>query len=230
MNEYTMYARMIDHSLLNPSISVADLDLGCHFAVEQGVASVCIVPYHLARCSEILKGSNVRSSTVIGFPHGVNTTTTKVEEMRQALKDGGEELDMVINISKAVSGEWDYVREEIHILTDMTHNAGQKIKVIFENYYLTDDAKIRLCEICSELGCDWVKTSTGYAPGGSTNADLRLMRAHAAPNVGVKSAGGVRTLEQLIEVREAGADRCGTSRTAEILAEAALRFGQPVKG
>jgi deoxyribose-phosphate aldolase len=153
----------------------------------------------------------------------------KVAEARHALADGGQELDMVVNISKVLSGDWDYVRDDIRGVIDVAHSAGAKVKVIFENAYLADEHKIRLCEISSELNADWVKTSTGYAPSGATEADLRLMRAHSAPHVQVKAAGGVRDLDTLIRVREIGVTRCGASRTAPMLDEARTRLGlQPV--
>ena len=138
------------------------------------------MPYCLKRCAEILRGSTVKASTTIGFPHGGHTTAIKVAEAQQALADGGEELDMVVNISKVLSGDWDYVRADIAAVIDVTHQRGQKVKVIFENCYLNDEQKIRLCEICGELGADWVKTSTGYGTGGATIEDLKLMRKHAA--------------------------------------------------
>jgi deoxyribose-phosphate aldolase len=175
----------------------------------------------------LLRGSDVKASTTIGFPHGVNTTAIKMAEIRQALADGGQELDVVVNISKVLSGDWDYVGEEILQMTQETHAAGQKIKVIFENCYLNDDQKIRLCEICTEAGVDWVKTSTGYGSGGATIEDLKLMRRHAGPNVQVKAAGGVRDLDTLLEVREIGVTRCGATRTASMLDECRKRLGLP---
>ena len=218
-------AKMIDHSLLNPVLTWAELEKGCALARELDVASVCILPYALKRCAEILKGSTVKASTTIGFPHGGHARAVKVVEAKQALADGGEELDMVVNISAVKSARWDAVRDEIRELTDVTHAAGQKIKVIFENCHLKDDEKIRLCEICAEAGADWVKTSTGYGPGGATLDDLKLMRKHSPPRVQVKAAGGIRTLDALLEVRSLGVSRCGASRTAEILAEARVRKG-----
>jgi deoxyribose-phosphate aldolase len=222
---YLDVAKMIDHSLLNPTLTVADLEEGCRVARTYDVASACIMPYYLARCAEILAGSGVRASTTIGFPHGGHTTAIKVAEAERALKDGGEELDMVVTISKVLSGDWDYVRADIAAVLDVTHAAGQKVKVIFENAYLTDAQKIRLCEICGELGADWVKTSTGYAPTGATDEDLALMRRHSPPRVQVKAAGGVRTLDRLLEVRALGVTRCGATRTIEMLEEAKRRLG-----
>lgn len=222
---YQDIAKMIDHSLLNPTLTVDDLDAGCKLAVQYDVASVCILPYHLKRCAEVLAGSAVFASTTIGFPHGGHATAVKVKEADVALKDGGQELDMVINISKALSGDWEYVKREIQALADLVHAHGQKIKVIFENCYLNDDQKIRLCEICAEAEADWVKTSTGYGTGGATHEDLILMRKHSPESVQVKAAGGVRTLDALLEVRKLGVSRCGASRTQEMLDECNARLG-----
>jgi len=223
---YLDIAKMIDHSLLNPALTDEELEAGCALARRYDVASVCIKPYYLRRCAELLAGSTVAPSTVIGFPHGGHKTAIKVEEARQALADGGRELDMVVNIGKVLSGDWDYVREDIRAVTEATHAGGAIIKVIFENCYLEDAHKIRLCEICGELGADFVKTSTGYGTGGATIADLKLMRKHSPPHVKVKAAGGVRTLDALLEVRAAGASRCGATRTATMLDERRLRLQQ----
>jgi deoxyribose-phosphate aldolase len=174
-----------------------------------------------------LAGSPVHSSTTIGFPHGGHATAVKLTEVRQALTDGAAELDMVINISKARSADWKYVADEIHTLTDATHAGGAKIKVIFENAYLDDAMKIRLCQVCGEIGVDWVKTSTGYAPSGATVPDLQLMRKHSPPSVQVKAAGGIRTLDALLEVRAIGVTRVGASRTAAMLDECRQRLGLP---
>ena len=214
---YADLAKMIDHSLLNPTMTVNNLETGIRLALAYDVASVCIMPYYLAHCAELLKGSTVKASTTIGFPHGGHTTAIKRAEAEKALADGGEELDMVVNISKVLSGDWNYVKSDIQAVLEPTHAAGQRLKVIFENCYLNEEQKIRLCEICSELGVDWVKTSTGYGTGGATHDDLKLMRKHSAPHVQVKAAGGVRDLEGLIAVRELGVSRCGASRTQAIL-------------
>jgi len=221
---YQELAKMIDHSLLNPTLTVEDLEAGIRLALAYDVASVCIMPYYLKRCAELLRGSAVKASTTIGFPHGGHTTAIKVAEAKQALADGGEELDMVVNISQVLSGAWDAVTRDIEAVAAVTHAAGQKIKVIFENCYLSDDQKIMLCRICGEIGVDWVKTSTGYGSGGATDADLRLMRQHTPPVVQIKAAGGVRTLDRLLEVRALGVSRCGATRTAAILDEARQRL------
>lgn len=220
---YSDIAKMIDHSLLNPALTVDELEQGIRLALEYDVASVCIMPFYLKRCAELLAGTGVRASTTIGFPHGGHTTAIKVAETARALDDGGEELDMVVNVSKVRSGDWDYVRDDVGAVIALVHDRGQKVKVIFENAYLDDSQKVRLCEICGELGADWVKTSTGYARGGATLDDLRLMRRHSPPHVQVKAAGGVRTLDVLLEVRALGVTRVGATRTREILEEVKRR-------
>jgi len=217
-------AKMIDHSLLSPALSDRELESGCRLAVDYKVASVCILPYFLKRCAELLRGSGVKASTTIGFPHGGHATAVKVAEARQALDDGGEELDMVVNISKVVSGDWAYVQADVRAVLEAAHARGAKLKVIFENCYLNDVQKIKLCEICGELGADWVKTSTGYGSGGATDSDVRLMRRNSPPHVQVKAAGGIRDLERFLLFRALGATRIGASRTAEILEECKRRL------
>lgn len=222
---YEAIAKMIDHSLLNPSLTTDDMENGCALALRYDVASVCILPYYLARCTEVLSGSSVAPSTTIGFPHGGHRTMIKVAEARQALKDGGKELDVVINISKARSGDWQFIHDELSTLTSIIHGEGARIKVIFENAYLDDAAKIRLCEISTAVGADWVKTSTGYAPSGATHADLKLMREHSPERVQVKAAGGIRDLDALLEVRAIGVTRVGATRTEAILEDCRKRLG-----
>lgn len=222
---YHDVAKMIDHSLLNPTLTEIELEQGIQLALDYDVASVCIMPYYLKRCADRLAGSTVKASTTIGFPHGGHTTRVKVAETEQAIRDGGEELDMVVNISQVLSGNWEAVSADIQAVTRLTHAAGQKVKVIFENCYLDDEQKIMLCHICGDLGVDWVKTSTGYGSGGATDADLTLMRAHAPEHVQVKAAGGVRTLDRLLAIRALGVTRAGATRTATILEEAKQRLG-----
>ena len=224
---YHDIAKMIDHSLLNPSMSAEDLEAGCRLALEYDVASAIVMPYYLARCAELFAGSTVVPGTTVGFPHGLNTTEVKLAEARRALADGGRELDMVVNISKVLSGDWSYVRADVAAVVEIAHDAGAKVKVIFENHYLTDDRKIALCEICGELRADWVKTSTGYAAGGATMEDLKLMREHSPPHVQIKAAGGVRDLDRLLAVRALGVTRVGASRTREMLDECKRRLGEP---
>jgi len=216
-------AKMIDHSLLSPTLTADQLEQGIQTALKYDVASVCIMPYYLSRCAQVLKGSNVKASTTIGFPQGGHTTAVKIAEANQALNDGGEELDFVVNISQVLSGNWDYVRSDIKAVIDVTHDHGQKVKIIFENCYLNDAQKIRLCEICGELKTDWVKTSTGYGTSGATIDDVKLMRNHSPAHVQVKAAGGIRDLNTLLAFRALGVSRIGASRTVEILEECKRR-------
>jgi deoxyribose-phosphate aldolase len=218
-------AKMIDHSLLNPVLTDADLEAGCQVALRYDVACVFVKPYYLKRAAGMLAGSGVKPSTTIGFPHGGHTTAIKVAEVHQALDDGGLELDIVVNIGKVLSSDWDYVAQDVAAVVEAGHKGGALIKVIFENCYLEDEHKIRLCRICGEAGADWVKTSTGYASGGATLADLKLMRHYSPPQVQVKAAGGVRTLDGLLEVRALGVTRVGATRTAEIMDECKRRLG-----
>jgi deoxyribose-phosphate aldolase len=243
-------AKMIDHSLLHPTMTDADLEAGCRIAAKYGVASVCIKPYAVKRAVECLRGTGVLVGAVVGFPHGGNTTDVKRFETESACRDGAAEIDMVINVGKALSGDWDYVERDVRAVCDEAHRHGAKVKVIFENDYLSrggaglgaDDFKRRLCGICERAGADWVKTSTGYGfvkqPDGSynyrgaTEHDLQLMRANCSPRVQVKAAGGVRDLDGLIRVRDLGGSRCGATATAAMLdehrrREAAERKGAP---
>jgi deoxyribose-phosphate aldolase len=225
------------------------LEEGCRLAAKFQVASVCIKPYAVKRAAELLRGSGVLVGAVIGFPHGNSCTESKRCETRLACEDGAAEIDMVINIGKALSGDWDYVEQDILAVCEEAHQRGAKVKVIFENDYLSkggaglgsDELKRMLCRICERAGADWVKTSTGYGfvkqPDGSynyrgaTEHDLALMRASCSPKVQVKAAGGVRDLDGLIKVRDLGASRCGATATAAMLEEyrrreAAERAGQ----
>ena len=222
---YADVAKMIDHSLLRPVLKADELEAGCRLAREYDVASVCILPYAVARAAELLAGSAVVPSTTIGFPHGGHASRVKAFEAERALDDGARELDMVVNISKVLSGDWGYVRDDIAAVLAPAHGRGAKLKVIFENCYLDDAQKIRLCEIGGELRVDWVKTSTGFGTGGATDEDLTLMRKHSPPHVQVKAAGGVRDLDRLLRVRELGCTRSGATATQVILDEAKRRLG-----
>ena len=221
---YLDIAKMIDHSLLNPVMTDLELEAGCRLARDYDVASACVKPYYLKQCAELLAGSTVAASTVIGFPHGSNLTAIKLAEAERALRDGGSELDMVVNVGKVLSEDWVYVAEEIRAVVDLAHQSAALVKVIFENCYLQDAHKIRLCEICAAAGADFVKTSTGYGSGGATIADLKLMRKHSPPRVRVKAAGGVRTLDALLEVRAIGVARSGATRTAQMLDDCRQRL------
>ena len=222
-------AKMIDHSLLHPTMIDAEIRNGCELARKYGVATACIKPYSIVLAKEVLSGSDVGICAVIGFPHGNSTTAIKVRETEAAVKDGSSEIDMVINIGKALGGDWEYVRSEIKAIK----HAAPVLKVIFENDYLQETHIIRLCEICSQIGVAFVKTSTGYgfvkqdngmyAYKGATVEHLKLMRKHCPPSVQIKAAGGVRTLDDLLLVRSLGVTRIGATATATILDEAKNR-------
>jgi deoxyribose-phosphate aldolase len=234
---YAELAGMIDHSLLHPTMTDQELEDGCRLAAKYQVASVCIKPYAVKRAAELLRGTGVLVGAVIGFPHGNSSTESKRYETQLACADGAAEIDMVINIGKALSGDWDYVERDIRAVCDEAHGRGAKVKVIFENDYLAnggaglggDELKIKLCRLSEQAGADWVKTSSGFGfvkqPDGSynykgaTEHDLALMRANVSARVQVKAAGGVRDLDGLIRVRERGASRCGATATAAILDE-----------
>ncbi len=227
--EYTYedVAKMIDHALLSPTLAADDLEKGCAMAAAYDVASICIMPYYVRRCSEILAGTTVLPSTVIGFPHGGQATSTKLAESRQAIEDGAIELDMVVNISAVLSENWDLVSNEITEIVKMAHAADRKVKVIFENCYLQDAHKIKLAELSCQAGADWIKTSTGFGTGGATTEDLQLMVEHASGATEVKAAGGVRDLETLLQVKALGVTRVGASATAAILDPAREKLGLP---
>jgi len=225
---YEQLAKMIDHSLLHPTMTDKELEDGCKLAAKYGVASVCIKPYAAKRAAELLKGTGVNVGCVIGFPHGNSCTESKRYETELACRDGAVEIDMVANAGKALGGDWDYVECDVKAVCDEAHKHGAKVKVIFENDFLpNDDIKIKLCQICERSGADWVKTSTGYGfvkqPDGNynykgaTEHDLTLMRASVSAKVQVKAAGGVRDLDGLIKVRDLGASRCGATATAAML-------------
>ena len=228
-------AKMIDHSILNPVMTDDDLIRECAVANKYNVASVCVKPYAVKKAVELLKGSDVEVGCVIGFPHGNSSTAVKVFEAEQACNDGATEIDMVINIGKTLGGDWIYVEKEIKAVTDTCHQNRAIVKVIFETDYIKkEEDKIRLCEICTRAGADFVKTSTGYGfvkqPNGDYNYkgatidDIKLMRKHSGPKVQVKCAGGVRTLDDLIKMKEAGATRSGATATEAMLKEAMSRF------
>lgn len=208
------FAKTIDHSLLQPQLTEAEVITGCELAVRYHTASVCVKPHHVRLAAKLLAGTDVLVSTVVGFPHGSSTAETKLAEARQALDDSAVEMDMVINYGELRSGHLEYVGREIKAVCDLAHARGAKVKVIFENAYLTDEQKIAACKLCDEAGADWVKTSTGFAPTGATIADIRLMRANTSPRVQVKAAHGVRTLAVALEMIEAGVTRIGATATA----------------
>ncbi len=223
---YDLIARRIDHSLLSPTMTDAELEAGCRLALKYRVASVCIKPYAVPMAAEILRGSDVAVGTTIGFPHGGHTTAVKVFEAEKAMTDGATELDMVVNIGQGLGGDWEPVQADIRAVVEAAHAKKSLVKVIFENCYLNDEQKVQLCKICGEVGADYVKTSTGYGTGGATDEDLILMRKSSPSQVKLKAAGGVRTLDSAIRVVELGCDRFGASKTAEILDELKARLGE----
>ena len=232
----TELAKMIDHSLLHPTMSDAEVQTGCELSRDYNVATACVKPYSIRQALDIFAGTDVMACAVIGFPHGNSTTGIKVVEAESAAPAGAREIDMVVNNGKVKSGAWNYVKREIDLINQATLAAGSILMVIFENDYLTTAEIVRLCEICSEVNVAFVKTSTVYgfvkqADGqynykGATLPHLELMRKHSAPEVRIKAAGGVRTLDEMLAVRKLGVARLGASATEAILREA-IRRGLP---
>jgi deoxyribose-phosphate aldolase len=217
-------ARSIDHALLSPALTERELEAGCKLAAHYAVASVCVMPYWLPKAALLLRGTSVLPSTTIAFPHGVQATSVKLVEAVRALDDGAEELDVVANISRMVSGDLAYVRSELAAITDVAHGRGKKVKIIFENSYLDEAQKIALCNVVGAIGADWAKTSTGFSSSGATLDDVRSMRAHCPPAVQIKASGGIHDLDALLAFRALGATRIGTSRTRDILEECRKRL------
>jgi deoxyribose-phosphate aldolase len=224
-SKYTLkrVAKTIDHSTLGPAMTLDEVKAGCDVALKYDVASVCCKPCDVKFVAEILKGSDVLVGTVVGFPHGSSTTESKVFETKQAVADGAVEIDVVINIGHLKSGKTQEIQEEISAVVAAA--AGNQVKVILENAYLTDAEKVTACKLIEAAGAHYVKTSTGFAPTGATLADVKLMRATCSPKVKVKSAGGVKSLDQLLEFLDAGIDRSGSSSTASILDEFISKYG-----
>lgn len=236
MSKTSVLAKMIDHSILHPTMTDEDLKRECEVALKYDVASVCVKPYAVPQTVKLLNGSDVLVGCVIGFPSGNSAIKVKVFEAEQACKDGAVEIDMVVNIGKALQGDWAYIEKEIEDVTKACHNHSAIVKVIFETDYITKENDIvRLCEICTKVGADYVKTSSGfgfvkgtdgkYSYEGATIANLKIMKQNIGPNVKVKAAGGVRTLDGLIAVQEAGCSRCGATATIAMMEEAIQRFG-----
>jgi len=221
---YAAIAKMLDHSLLQQTLTDADLEAGCRVAREYDVASVCIKPYAVRRAAELLAGSTVAVGTTIGFPHGGHVTAIKVAEAEQAMTDGACELDMVVNVGKVLGKDWSYVARDVAAVVEAAHRRQALVKVIFENCFLKDEHKEQLCRICGEVGADFVKTSTGYGDGGATDEDLKLMRRCSPPRVQVKAAGGVRTFDRLLAVRALGVTRVGATASKVILDECKARL------
>ena len=220
---YAELAKTIDHSLLKPELTESDVRAGCELAQQYHVASVCVKPCHVALAADLLRESDVAVGTVVGFPHGSSTTSTKIFEAQDAIANGAVELDMVINIGELRSGNAAYVLQDIRAVCDAARGKAL-VKVIFENAYLTDDEKILACQLSEQAGADFVKTSTGYAPTGATIPDLQLMRAHVSPHIQIKAAHGVRTLDALLDVIDAGCTRVGATATATMLDDFRARY------
>ena len=219
-------ACMLDHSTLQPFLTDADIRSGCETALKYQTASVCARPSDVPILAQMLKGSGVKVCTVIGFPHGAHSSLVKLYEAQQALKDGCEELDMVLAIGKLLSGEEAYVQDEIARIAKLAHENGAILKVILETCYLSDAQKITACKLSEAAGADFVKTSTGYGTAGSTLSDLRLMRKSVSPKVRVKASGGIRELDTVLSARAVGATRCGVSATEKIMKEAEERYAK----
>jgi deoxyribose-phosphate aldolase len=222
---YRDIAKMLDHSLLQPPLTDAELEQGCRLARDYDVATVCIKPYAVAMARTLLAGSDVGVCTVIGFPHGSHLTAIKVAEAQAAMADGATELDMVVNIGKVRSLDWKYVERDIQQVVEAAHRGKALVKVIFENSMIEREHKVRLCQICGDVGADFVKTATGYGDGGATDEDLKLMREHSLAKVQVKAAGGVRTFERLLAVRALGVTRVGATASPAILDECRKQLG-----
>jgi deoxyribose-phosphate aldolase len=221
-------AKMIDHSLLKPELTREDVEKGCQLAMNYDVMSVCVRPCDIDFASGLLKKSTVKVTTVIGFPHGANITPTKVYEAEGAIERGAVELDMVLNIGRLLSLDYEYVEKDIKNVTRLAHEKDVLVKVILENCYLTDKLIRKACLIAERANADFVKTSTGFGTGGAEIKDVKLMRDSVSESVKIKAAGGVRTLDRLLEMKYAGASRIGATATREILEDAKKRESQGI--
>ncbi len=217
MVTYEEIAGMIDHSLLKPTLTDAEIEEGCKIAYEYKVKSVCVRPCDVKLAKKLLKESNVLVTTVIGFPHGTTTTLTKVTEAKEAIDNGAVELDVVINIGKLKSKDYEYVKQDINAVTEIAHQRSVLVKVIFENCYLSEEEIIAACKLCNEIGANFIKTSTGFGTGGAEDMDIKIMRKYADPKIQIKAAGGIRTLERAIEIKQLGCSRFGCTATVGIL-------------
>jgi deoxyribose-phosphate aldolase len=212
-------AKTIDHSILKPDFTYADVEAGAQLALKFNTASYCIRPMDVVAAAKALSGSTVNVCTVIGFPHGSTTSAVKAFETADAIKNGAVEIDMVINVSALLSGDYDFVEQDIRGVVEVAHAAGASVKVIFETAFLNDELIIKACELTERAGGDYVKTSTGFASEGATLHNVKLMKATVGDRLKVKSSGGVRTLDQLIDYMDAGVTRSGCSATQQVLEE-----------
>ncbi len=217
LSTYEDLAKMIDHSLVRPELSDVQVEEGCRLARRYGVASVSVRPSDADLCVRWMEGSGVAVGSLVGFPHGSETTAAKIYQAQDLLRRGVTEIDMVLNIGKLISRQFQYVESELLQIANLCHQSGAILKVILENAYLSEDLKIIACKICKRTDVDFAKSSTAFAPTGATPEDLRLMVRICGDKVKVKAAGGVRTLEKALEVREIGCARFGTTATAAIL-------------
>ncbi|MBZ5724816.1 MAG: deoxyribose-phosphate aldolase [Acidobacteriia bacterium] len=225
---YQDLARMIDHSLVRPELTTAQVVEGLNLARRYGVASVSVRPCDIDLAVRTLEGSGVKPGSVAGFPHGSQNTATKLFEARDLLRRGAREIDMVIAISKLLSREFQHAQTELSQMSELCHKEGAILKVILENAYLTDELKIIACRCAERAEVDFVKTSTGFAPSGYTLADVKLMRKYLPEEIGIKAAGGLHTVDQVLEVYQAGCSRIGSTRTAEFLDEWKARLAAEV--
>ena len=212
-------AKTIDHSILKPDFTYADVEAGAQLALKYNTASYCIRPMDVAVAAKALAGSTVNVCTVIGFPHGSTTSATKVFETQDAIANGATEIDMVINVSALLSGDYDFVEQDIRGVVDAAHAKGASVKVIFETAFLNDEQIVKACELSEKAGADYVKTSTGFASAGATTHNVALMKQTVGDRLKVKSSGGVRTLDQLIDYMDLGVTRSGCSATEQVLEE-----------
>lgn len=210
-------ASTIDHTLLKPEASSADVDKLCAEALQHRFASVCVNGAWVRRCAEILRGSSVAVCAVVGFPLGAMASEVKAYEARRAIEDGACEIDMVLSVGALKSGDHDFVRRDIAAVAQTCHHLGAKLKVILETALLSDAEKVRACELAKEAGADFVKTSTGFSKGGATVADVALMRKAVGPTLGVKASGGVRDANDAKAMLQAGATRLGASASVAIV-------------
>ncbi|MGC8877738.1 MAG: deoxyribose-phosphate aldolase [Anaerolineae bacterium] len=210
-------ARYIDHTLLKPDATYAQIAQLCEEARQHGFATVCVNPVNVRLCAQLLRGSEVGVCSVVGFPLGATPIKVKGYETQQAISDGATEIDMVMNIGALKSKDYDLVREDIAAVVRACHNNGAICKVIIEAALLTDDEKIKACQLAKEAGADYVKTSTGFGPGGATLHDVMLMRQTVGPDMGVKAAGGIRTYQDAVAMIKAGATRIGASASVKIM-------------